>query len=103
MRVFFYFTTTDLNFVSTNLIKLSEELDEDDKKIFRFDHRFCNWDQFTDLMLEGIRRFLLKEGPETIPKAQKKLRRLRTANIGLQVMICFVVFNLVFLMFTRIF
>ena len=52
-----------------------ETLTVKDKKIFNFDARFINWDEWIVGYVAGMRRFILREDPSTLPKARASLRR----------------------------
>lgn len=80
ISLLYYFSTVDFKFHTPKLIQLYDDLDDNDKEIFRFDHRAGDQEELTILSFMGVRQFLLNEGPETIPNAQTKLRRLRVAN-----------------------
>lgn len=91
-----YFTTQNFNMDIKNLKKLHEALDESDKKMFGFDVETVSdpeinltlkilrlllmfqidWMKLTKDGYMGVRRFILHESDETIPKAQAKLKKL---------------------------
>jgi len=50
------------------------KLNEDDKTLFPFDIKQMCWDKYLDTYHKGIMTYLLKEGPEKLPAAKKRLR-----------------------------
>ena len=64
-----------------------DSLEEEDKKKFNFDHQSFKWEEVVDSNLVGIRKFLMKEEPETMPKAQEKLAKLFLIDQALKVFI----------------
>jgi alcohol-forming fatty acyl-CoA reductase len=91
ISVLYHFTTTDYTFNSSKLKQLFDELDEDDKRIFNFDHNTIDWNSSTHEYVKGIRKYLLKEEIETIPKAQEKLRNLFYADVALKCLFVLVI------------
>lgn len=75
------------------------DLDDDDKKMFNFDHSSYDWEESVKVCLGGMRKFLLKEEPETMPKAQTKLKQLKIVDAGCKVAFCFAALYYVFLKF----
>jgi fatty acyl-CoA reductase len=57
------FTSNEWNFNSENVLKLSDSLDEEDKKKFYFDLRKLDWDEQAEQTWHGGRTYLLKEEP----------------------------------------
>lgn len=57
------FTTNEWDFDSENVLKLSESLEDADRKQFYFDLRKLDWDDQAEQTWHGGRTFLLKEEP----------------------------------------
>jgi len=82
---FNFFTERNFNFNTDKLQKLYAELEADDKVKFNFDHSIIDWNVFIKNSMETGRQILFKEGPETIPAAQKKLKRLYIIHLMVKV------------------
>ena len=50
-------------------------MDDRDKEIFYFDMDTVDWDVFLKSSLYGLRTYLMKENPKTIPEARVRLQR----------------------------
>jgi Male sterility protein len=103
VKQFYFFTTVSLNFHTAKLIELAEKLDDDDKKIFRFDHRDCDWDKLNNLSQQGIRKYLLKEEPETVSKAKRKMKKFWFADIIVKTFYTVLALLITYFVFARTF
>lgn len=54
---------------------LMNSLNEFDKREFNFDIRSIDWSVYFEIYVLGVRQFLLKEKPETLPEARRKIKR----------------------------
>lgn len=54
---------------------LWEKMDEKDKEIFYFDMEQVDWSLFIQQSMFGIRTYLMKEDPKTIPAAVKRMNK----------------------------
>lgn len=70
-----FFTTNQWRFLSSNPIRLLDEMSPQDRKIFCFDVRQIDWKNYFESYIIGVRRFILKENPKSIPIARVKLTR----------------------------
>lgn len=70
-----YFTTNQWEFSNKNVQRLWAKLDADDRKLFFFDISDMNWSEAINLSIYGIRTYLMKEDPSTIPAALKRSQR----------------------------
>ncbi|KAK0396316.1 hypothetical protein QR680_001667 [Steinernema hermaphroditum] len=77
-----FFTTRGWTFQAKGLLMLWDDLSEEDKKIFNFDIRQVNWDQYLFDYLMGIKVYLLGEKLEDLPKARSNLVRLKLITMG---------------------
>lgn len=70
------FTTNQWIFTSTNLINLSDSLNETDKELFKFDMRGHDWQDQAHTTWTGARELLLKEEPteESVKNALQRLK-----------------------------
>ncbi|VDM11652.1 unnamed protein product [Wuchereria bancrofti] len=72
-----YFTTRGWDFDSKGLIELWETTSEEDKKIFNFDVRQLNWNSYLFDYLMGVKRYVVKDRLEELPKARRNLSWLK--------------------------
>lgn len=70
-----YFNTRKWYFTNTNVQALWKKLDPKDKQIFYFDMKDLEWDSFTRDSMYGIRQYLMKDDPSTIPDAIKRMKK----------------------------
>ncbi|KOB65901.1 hypothetical protein OBRU01_22080, partial [Operophtera brumata] len=70
-------------FADDNVRALSGALSRDDARVFDFDVRNIDWDAYIESYVLGIRRFLFKESPESLPRSRALLWRLRCTQHGL--------------------
>ncbi len=73
-----YFSTQEWKMTNTNVLLLWQRLSKKDREIFDFDMNAIDWNQYYYIHCLGIRKFILKEKPETIPVAIKRRRRYET-------------------------
>lgn len=52
-----------------------KSLNEHDEAIFYLNVAAINWHEYMEKYVLGVRRYLLKEDPSTLPKARMRLRR----------------------------
>jgi hypothetical protein len=57
--------------------KLLNSMSESDKKKFEFDVRKFKWNEGLEKYYMGIRTFLLKQDPKTIPACQRNMQKLK--------------------------
>lgn len=70
-----YFATNEWHFSNDNVQRLWQRLDEGDKRIFFFNMDDINWDEFLKDGIYGLRTYLMKDDPSTIPSALKRAQR----------------------------
>lgn len=70
-----YFGTRSWDFKNNNVQTLWRSLDPKDKELFFFDISQLDWDKYFYSYIRGVRQYLVKEDPSTIPQGLKKLRR----------------------------
>jgi fatty acyl-CoA reductase len=58
-----FFTTNQWFFACDNIDQLIEEMEPVDRQLFNFDVRTIDWEMYFIIYSQGIKRFLLKEGP----------------------------------------
>lgn len=80
LKVLQYYTTRDWVFKNDNLLKLHEEMNSVDKAKFWLDGTTIDCNEYLLNYILGTRHFLLKEKPESIPKARAMLKRFDLDN-----------------------
>ncbi|KAK9506457.1 hypothetical protein O3M35_008394 [Rhynocoris fuscipes] len=86
-ETFIYFGLNSWNFSNNNVRKLWNSLNETDQRLFYFDMESLNWKCYIFNSVRESRFHLLKETPDSIPRALKKYRgKLFIQNIILSVM-----------------
>lgn len=70
-----YFTTHQWRFHNKNVQQLWRRLDAGDREMFFFDMGALNWSEVINLSIYGIRTYLMKEDPATIPAALRRSHR----------------------------
>ncbi|KAL0281211.1 UNVERIFIED_CONTAM: hypothetical protein PYX00_002266 [Menopon gallinae] len=71
-----FFTTTPFRFDTYNVRSLWNRTSEDDKKLFNFDIKSVDWEQYLSNYVKGARIHVLKEDMSTLTDARKKWNRL---------------------------
>ena len=74
-EVISYFSTREWKFSNSNIQQLWQKLSHEDRSTFDFNISDLHWDDFFRDSIFGIRTYLLKEGPETLPDARKRRKR----------------------------
>ncbi|XP_025602191.2 fatty acyl-CoA reductase wat-like [Athalia rosae] len=72
MSVVSYFTLNDWDFRNHRTQNLWDRLKPEDKEIFPFSMRELNWPIYIKDYCYGIRRYLARDGDETIPQARRR-------------------------------
>lgn len=73
-----YFTTNEWTFVNKNQLSLCSDFSAEDVERFASDVRRVHWPTYIETYILGVRKFLLREDPSTLPLARAKLRRSET-------------------------
>lgn len=68
-----FFVLHEWTFAVDNLKMLQAELKGKDRRDFDFDIRTVDWVPYLEEYVLGVRKYVLKEDPSTIPSARKKL------------------------------
>ncbi|CRL01949.1 CLUMA_CG015216, isoform A [Clunio marinus] len=76
LKVLQYYTTREWIFINENFLKLHRELNDVDKKKFSCDLFQIDITEYLLNFIKGTRYYLLKESPESLPKARATLKRL---------------------------
>jgi len=80
------FTSNSWNWSNKNVIKLEKELTEEDRTVFGFDIRHLDWKEYLETYAQGIRKFLFKEDPSTIPSSKRHLIFLYWLDLVTQIL-----------------
>ena len=75
MESYRFFTTHSWKFISKNQQLLLELLSENDRNIFYFDILQIDWRVYITNYVAGIKKYILKDGSNNIPKAKANLKR----------------------------
>lgn len=70
-----YFVTNEWRFSNANVQRLWQRMDEADRRIFFFDMDDLDWESNLKAGILGLRTYLMKDDPATIPSAQIRQRR----------------------------
>ena len=70
-----FFTLNEWTWKTTNYQQLIGCLNETDRRNFFIDVRKVDWGDYMESYILGVRRYLLREDPKTIPAAKVKLNR----------------------------
>ncbi|XP_071440782.1 putative fatty acyl-CoA reductase CG5065 [Hetaerina americana] len=71
-----FFSLHEWDFEGKGMQTVHRSLPTVDSKTFPIDISGLDWDNYVSAYVLGIRKFVLKDPPETIPKSRKKLNRL---------------------------
>ncbi|KAI5640090.1 male sterility protein domain-containing protein [Phthorimaea operculella] len=71
-----YFSTNEIKFCNQRTRQLWEKSSDQDKQLFPFSMANLDWSDYFSEYLAGIRRYLFKDGDETLASAKVKWRRL---------------------------
>ena len=69
------FTRNEWRFEANNQTLLVRDMSSADSQLFPCDVTAVDWKLFFRQLVLGIRLYLLKEEPSTLPEAQKRLKR----------------------------
>lgn len=76
LEVLQYYTTKNWTFRNEKFLRMKENMSAKDQEMFYFSVEDIDWNSYLGNYILGARHFLLKEKPETLPKARVLLRRL---------------------------
>ncbi|RVE54948.1 hypothetical protein evm_000315 [Chilo suppressalis] len=70
-----YFTTKEWHFKNDNLRALRQKVSPEDNKTFFTDMKVINWNSYMRVYVKGVRKYILKEDPSTLPQARRLQRQ----------------------------
>nr|CAD7399654.1 unnamed protein product [Timema poppensis] len=82
-----YFTTFNWNFYNRKCMSLYQSLAQEEKEIFYFDSNAYDWRDYLRSCIYGLRIYLFKESPDTIPAGKSRLIKYKTEKIIINVLI----------------
>ncbi|KAL1132366.1 hypothetical protein AAG570_010321 [Ranatra chinensis] len=77
--VIVYFCSNEWRFHDGNIQMLWSNMPDADKRLFNFDVKSIDWDQYLRVVVHGVRRFIFKESLDNLPEAKKRFYRLDIA------------------------
>ncbi|XP_059607693.1 fatty acyl-CoA reductase wat-like isoform X2 [Phlebotomus argentipes] len=100
--VIFFFTHMKFTFSNANTEALWSRLGERDREIFFFDMASLDWDTYMNSTVMGIRQYLMKESPDTIPAAKRRLNRFKLMHYTIVYTIYAIFGYLIVMLFAKI-
>lgn len=70
-----YFSTQEWKFRDDNVRRLGEQLSPEDRQTFMFDVKQIDWSSYLERYILGIRHFILKESPDSLPAARSHIKK----------------------------
>lgn len=70
-----YFTRQEWRFYDDNVKHLNSILSNEDRQTFQFDVRDIDWPRYLEDYILGIRSFIFKENPSSLPTARKQVQK----------------------------
>ncbi|CAH0404528.1 unnamed protein product [Chilo suppressalis] len=87
------FSMNEWRFKSDNMRRLRESLSRADAQIYNLDPNTIRWDEHVKNYVKGVRKYVLKEKDEDLPKARRRLRMLHLVHQTLLVIFFFLLFR----------
>ncbi|XP_034942280.1 fatty acyl-CoA reductase wat-like isoform X2 [Chelonus insularis] len=97
------FSLKNWTFDNKNIQALWKQLEQEDKKNFKFSLSHFDWKHYLRNHILGVRLYLFKEDLSTLEVARKRLNRLHLIHIGVQIFTYLLVLYLIWKMFTIFF
>lgn len=82
-----FFTTQTWEFSSNNMLLLHSRLSPFDRQTFDIDIRKINWESYWENYLLGVRRYLFKQDPATIPESRKRMKRQHAMHVAFKTLL----------------
>ena len=98
-----YFDSNQWEFKSDNIRNLWDDMSIVDKKQFNFNMREIDWNTLFLRKLKGLRVYLLKEDPSTIPKARILLNKLKIIHYSVLALTYFTILFFIWILFKHVF
>lgn len=68
-----FFSTRGWNFSHANAEHLQSKMSREDRASFFFDVRAVDWNSYLENYVIGVRHFVMKEDPASLPLARRQL------------------------------
>jgi len=79
------FTTNSWNWSNKNVVTLEKELGKEDRQVFSFNIKEeFDWQEYLVIYVQGIRKFLFKSSPSTIPSSRRRMAFLYWVDLILR-------------------
>jgi len=88
-----YFTTREWDFQTKSMIDVWNQMKPEDQELFNYDMRQSGfrWDQYLEMYILGVKKFILNEQLSNLPQARKQYKRLQMYSTALNVTMAAVV------------
>lgn len=92
-----YFSTRQWRFIDENVRLLNGTLSAEDKAEFPFDVTQIEWAKYIEDYVLGIRHFIFKEHPSSLPAARKQLQKMLWIHRSAQLLLVLLVWRVLML------
>ena len=65
IKAFDYFTNKNFHYNMKNSLRILDTLEEDDKRNYNYNVKFCEWAKYMETQVIGIRSFFYRESKDT--------------------------------------
>ncbi|KAM3955485.1 fatty acyl-CoA reductase 1-like [Aphomia sociella] len=89
-----YFALREWRFENENVRKLRERLHPSEAELFNVDPRSVNWDELYSNFVNGVRKYLLKEKDDDLPRAKLRMRRVHFLHNVMKICLPVLLFRL---------
>ena len=93
LDAYYFFTSNNWSWTYVNPESLTEEMDEEDLKLFDFDVRRINWHKYTEDFCLGVKKYVLKEDMSRFQFARRTQMKLRATRMVFTLAVFGVVFR----------
>ncbi|XP_043286816.1 fatty acyl-CoA reductase wat-like [Venturia canescens] len=102
MDVLNYFSTKRWDFANERVNSLHEKMHEEDRRKFFFDIKSLVWDKYFETYIQGIRTYLIKDPPETLPMARVKWQRMYWIHQAFKLLVAYVFLRVTWAIFSAL-
>lgn len=102
-NVISYFSIRRWFFRNNNIQDMWTALSPIDQKLFPFDIKLVDWEAHSHMNIFGVRTFIIKEDPDTLPAARKKWQRLYIVHHVVKFAFYLIVLRVVYAFLSTIF
>ncbi|KAF4517059.1 hypothetical protein B566_EDAN006375 [Ephemera danica] len=101
-EVISYFSTREWEFTNDNTQALWKRLAPSDQQLFRFDAASLDWEDYFATHIMGLRRYLAKDHPSTLPQARKRWFRFYVIHRLIQCVFGFLFLRILWAIFSAV-